>query len=80
MSTTVVDLVDPIHVPLCGGYIPPFHLKEVYKYKQFFYQQSQNGYIKAHLLQFLHLQIFENMAVVKNINSMTLAYDGDTGK
>ena len=68
------------HVPSCRGYIPPFHLKPVYKYKQLFHQQTQNNYIKVHLFQLLHLHISVNMAVVKNINSVTLVCDGDVDK
>ena len=37
-----------------------------------FHQQSQNNYIKVHLFQLLHLHISVNMAVVKNINSVTI--------
>ena len=64
----------------CVVTIPPFHLKLVYKYKQLFQQQSQNNYIKVHLFQLLHLHISVNMVVAKNINSVTLACDGDADK
>ena len=44
--------------------ILPFHLKQVYKYEQLFYQESQINYLKVHLFQLLHLHISVNMAVV----------------
>ena len=65
------------HVSSCRGYIPPFHLKPVYKYEQLFHQQSQNNYLKEHLFQLVHLHISVNMAVVKNANSITLVCDDD---
>ena len=39
---------------------------------------SQNNYIKVHVFQLLQLHISVNMAVVKNVNSVTLVCDGDT--
>ena len=60
--------------------MPPFYLKQVYKNDQLFHQQSQNSYAKVYLFQLLHLHVSVNMAVVKNINSMTLVCDGDVDK
>ena len=61
---------------LCGEYFPPFHLKQAYKYQQWFHQQSQNNFIKVHFLQLLNLHISVNMVIIKKINSMTLGYSG----
>ena len=68
------------HVPLCGRYIPPFHLKKPYKYEQLFHQQNQSNYKEFHLSQLLHLHIPVNVAVIKKLNSMNLACDGDVDK
>ena len=68
------------HVPLCGRYIPPFHLKKPYKYEQLFHQQNQSNYKEFHLSQLLHLHIPVNVAVIKKLNSMNLACDGDADK
>ena len=47
------------------GTIPPFHLKQVFKYERLFHQQSHNSSLRVHLFQLLHLHISVNMAVIK---------------
>ena len=48
-----LEVVNPSiwQVPLGSRFIPPFPLKQVYKYKQLLYQQSQNNYISLQLWQ-----------------------------
>ena len=72
-----------MYPPSCRGYIPTLSIKTggyEHIYKQFFYQQSQNNYIKVHFFQLLHLHIPVNMVVVKNENSIILVCDGDADK
>ena len=67
-------------LPLCGLYIPSFHLKQVYNYKQLFHQQNQNNYVVVHLFKLLHLHISVNMEVVRKIKSLNLVCDADLDK